>query len=76
MSQGRTRPIVCHSANDRIRRVSPTAARPVEGLLSEATAGIQLESSELVFMPLRDLAGGLGAGRVGWKGGIPDLTGL
>ena len=39
-------------AMGRNRRVSLTAARPVEGLLSEATAGIQLASSELVFMPL------------------------
>ena len=38
-------------AMGRNRRVSLTAARPVEGLLSEATAGIQLASSELVFMP-------------------------
>jgi hypothetical protein len=48
---GRTSPFPGEGRKVWNRRVSLTAARPVEGLLSEATAGIQLASSELVFMP-------------------------
>src|SRR5262249_61656964 len=34
-----------------LRRVSPVAVRPGEGLLSEPTAGAQSRRRELVFMP-------------------------
>jgi hypothetical protein len=48
---GRARPIACHSANGRYRRISPVAAHSGDRLLSEPTAGTQPCRWEPLFMP-------------------------
>src|SRR6516164_5381725 len=50
--EGRASRFHCCLANGRLRRTSPIAVRPGEGLLSDHIAGAQRGRRELLFMPL------------------------